>query len=58
MPVARHVLRPNPEMRRATSNISLFGLAPSGVYLASQSPGCWWALTPPFHPYRLSKRTA
>jgi hypothetical protein len=29
----------------------LFGLAPGGVCSASQSPGCWWALTPPFHPY-------
>jgi len=31
---------------------SLFGLAPDAVYQASLSPDCWWALTPPFHPYR------
>jgi len=30
--------------------VSLFGLAPDGVYPASWSPSCWWALTPPFHP--------
>jgi len=30
----------------------LFGLAPGGVCLANQSPGCRWSLTPPFHPYR------
>jgi hypothetical protein len=35
-----------------TSPILLFGLAPGGVCRASLSPGCWWALTPPFHPYR------
>ena len=29
----------------------LLGLAPDEVYPASRSPGCWWALTPPFHPY-------
>ena len=29
---------------------SLFGLAPRGVCLASQSPDCWCALTAPFHP--------
>ena len=32
-------------------HLPLFGLAPDGVYLASRSPGCWWALTPPLHPY-------
>jgi len=31
--------------------VPLFGLAPGGVYLAIQSPECWWALTSPFHPY-------
>ena len=34
-----------------TSPALLFGLAPGGVCRASLSPGCWWALTPPFHPY-------
>src|SRR3990172_499144 len=29
----------------------LFGLAPGGVCQASPSPGCWCALTAPFHPY-------
>ncbi len=29
----------------------LFGLASDGVCRAIQSPECWWALTPPFHPY-------
>src|SRR3954449_1807701 len=27
-------------------------LAPDGVWLAAASPRRWWALTPPFHPYR------
>src|SRR5207302_4638030 len=27
-------------------------LAPDGVWLAAVSPRRWWALTPPFHPYR------
>src|SRR5262252_806620 len=31
----------------------LFGLAPSGVYLAGRSPDRRWALAPPFHPCRL-----
>ena len=30
----------------------LFSLAPGGVYLAGQSPGLWYALTVPLHPYR------
>jgi hypothetical protein len=30
---------------------SLLRLAPDGVWLAIASPRCWWALTPPFHPY-------
>ena len=29
----------------------LLRLAPDGVWLAIASPRCWWALTPPFHPY-------
>ena len=32
-------------------NVSLFDLAPGGVYIAIMSPWCWWALTSPFHPY-------
>src|SRR5919202_3389805 len=36
----------------------LFGLAPDGVCLADRSPGRRWALTPPFHPYRLASRLA
>src|SRR5215211_405375 len=31
---------------------SLFRLAPDGVWRAAVSPRRWWALTPPFHPYR------
>src|SRR6478609_4204669 len=27
-------------------------LAPDGVWQATASPRRWWALTPPFHPYR------
>src|SRR5213079_2963070 len=27
-------------------------LAPDGVWRAAVSPRRWWALTPPFHPYR------
>ena len=30
-------------------------LAPGGVYLAARSPGRWWSLTPPFHPYRSAR---
>lgn len=30
---------------------TLFELAPDGVYLASQLPDCWCALTAPFQPY-------
>lgn len=35
---------------------SLFGLAPSGVYIAVKSPSRWWALTSPFHPYLYNRR--
>ena len=35
---------------------ALLGLAPGGVYLASRSPGCRWALTPPFHLCRREPR--
>ena len=38
-------------MTDRTDPASIFGLAPGGVCRASRSPGCWWALTPPFHPY-------
>src|SRR5262249_33485917 len=43
-----------PPGRRRAGVALLFGLAPSGVYLAGRSPGRRWALTPPFHPCRLS----
>jgi hypothetical protein len=33
--------------------VSLFGLAPCGVYQAGALPGRWCALTAPFHPYQL-----
>jgi len=33
-----------------TPGVPLFGLAPDGACPASRSPGCWWALTSPFHP--------
>jgi len=45
--------RLNPEGSAGRIIPSLFGLAPRGVYQASQSPDCWCALTAPFHPYRL-----
>jgi len=35
----------------------LFGLAPGGVCPATTSQSCWWALTPPFHPYRRETQT-
>jgi hypothetical protein len=46
-----------PGPRRATPGpalpgLPLRGLAPGEVYPASRSPDRWWALTPPFHPYR------
>src|SRR5438874_12774311 len=33
----------------------LLGLAPGEVYPAGRSPARWWALTPPFHPYRTKR---
>src|SRR5437660_552779 len=45
-------------MTGRTSPAPLFGLAPGGVCRASLSPGCWWALTPPFHPYLDEGRVA
>ena len=39
----------------AVSYGPLFGLASGGVCKAIQSPECWWALTPPFHPYPASR---
>src|SRR2546429_7286400 len=33
----------------------LLGLAPGEVYPAGRSPDRWWALTPPFHPYRTNR---
>src|SRR5919201_2184771 len=35
----------------------LRGLAPGEVYPAGRSPGSWWALTPPLHPYRMLRRS-
>src|SRR6266508_2261793 len=40
-----------PAPRRAASAEPV-RLAPDGVWLAAVSPRRWWALTPPFHPYR------
>src|SRR5437773_7544163 len=40
-----------PVPRRAASTEPV-RLAPDGVWLAAVSPRRWWALTPPFHPYR------
>src|SRR3954452_23962708 len=40
-----------PGPRRAAS-AGPVRLAPDGVWLAVTSPRRWWALTPPFHPYR------
>ena len=34
----------------------LLRLAPNGVWRATVSPRRWWALTPPFHPYRSCDR--
>jgi len=44
-PVTRRLQRPYPRTDRASRIVLLFGLAPGGVYRASRSPGCWWALT-------------
>src|SRR5207248_7592033 len=44
-PVTWRLKRPYPRTGRASRFVLLFGLAPGGVYLASRSPGCWWALT-------------
>ena len=41
----------HPVPRRAAS-AGPVRLAPDGVWLAAVSPRRWWALTPPFHPYR------
>src|SRR5436190_4267696 len=40
-----------PAPRRAASTEPV-RLAPDGVWRAAVSPRRWWALTPPFHPYR------
>jgi hypothetical protein len=32
---------------------SLLGIAPDEVASRAGHPARWWALTPPFHPYRL-----
>jgi len=50
-PIVANRLQPPPWDRRV-SLMSLHGVAPGGVYRASLSPGCWWALTSPFHPCR------
>ena len=45
-------MRPYPGINGGPPHyIPLFGLAPSGVYLAGWSPSRWCALTTPFHPY-------
>jgi len=44
-----------PEGRAGHSISLLFGLAPGGVCQASQSPGCWCALTAPFHRCRTAE---
>jgi len=40
-----------PEDRPGVLFVLLFGLAPDGVCPADRSPGRWWALTSPFHPW-------
>src|SRR4051812_50228913 len=40
-----------PAPKRAAS-LEPVCLAPDGVWRAAVSPRRWWALTPPFHPYR------
>jgi len=50
MAVARHLQRPT-RGQAGRPCVLLFGLAPRGVCPADRSPGRWWALTPPFHPY-------
>ena len=52
--VACRLKRLNPEGSAGRIIPSLFGLAPCGVYQASQSPDCWCALTAPFHPYLMA----
>lgn len=39
------------ELRGSYSLPPLFDLAPDRVCQAIRLLGCWWALTPPFHPY-------
>ena len=51
--LGRATLPPAP---RGPGSAPLFGLAPGGVCRASLSPGCWCALTAPFHPYRAASR--
>ena len=43
--------KPPPESCRTTYAL-LSGVAAGKVYIAGMSPHRWWALTPPFHPYR------
>jgi hypothetical protein len=54
IPLSRSLLRPTWVKGWAVLTTRLrgplFGLASDGVCQAIKSPGCWWALTPPFHP--------
>ena len=41
-----------PDAALKIERLTLLDLAPDGVCRGEQSPVPWWALTPPFHPYR------
>ena len=41
-----------PDAALEIERLTLLDLAPDGVCRGEQSPVPWWALTPPFHPYR------
>src|SRR5690242_13081017 len=54
--VSHQLEQPTRKLRRAAvalriAHVSLFGLAPCGVYQAGPLPNRWCALTAPFHPY-------
>ena len=51
-PVAGRLERHYPEGRRATLALPYLVLLHVGFTQANRSPGCWCALTAPFHPYR------
>ena len=54
MPVARHLLQPTRKLRAGRpQTLPYLVLLQEGFAVPSVSPRKRWALTPPFHPYRL-----